>query len=79
MSDGGRCGQGCDSQTTTPLTLYFPPGTYSVSKPIEMYYYTQMIGDAVEVPTIKATAGFQGMAVVDANVSTPSDVLILLD
>jgi len=44
-----------------------------------MYYYTQMIGDAVEVPTIKATAGFQGMAVVDANVSTPSDVLILLD
>lgn len=67
MADGGRCGQGCDSTTTSPLTLYFPPGTYSVSRPITMYYYTQMVGDVLSVPTIKATANFQGMAVIDAN------------
>ena len=26
ISSGGRCGQGCDSQTTTPALVYVPPG-----------------------------------------------------
>lgn len=67
ISTGGRCGQGCDSSTTTPALIYFPPGTYLISTPIIQYYYTQFVGDAISVPTIKATAGFVGMALIDAD------------
>ncbi|KAJ5096772.1 hypothetical protein N7456_007493 [Penicillium angulare] len=67
ISSGDRCGKGCDSSTTTPAIVYFPPGTYVVSKPIVQYYYTQIVGDAVELPVIKAAAAFAGMAVIDAD------------
>ncbi|KFZ09951.1 hypothetical protein V501_05394 [Pseudogymnoascus sp. VKM F-4519 (FW-2642)] len=67
ISTGNRCGQGCDSSTVTPALIYFPPGTYMVSKPLNQYYYTQMIGDLSAPPTLKATAGFVGMAVIDAD------------
>ena len=68
ITDGGnRCGSGCDSSTTTPALVYFPPGTYVVSKPLIQYYYTHMIGDLSDIPTIKAAANFEGMAVIDAN------------
>ena len=64
---GSRCGQGCDSTTVTPALVYFPPGTYIVSKPIVQYYYTQLVGDAVSIPTIKGAAGFQGIALIDSD------------
>ncbi|OBT63534.1 hypothetical protein VE03_07016 [Pseudogymnoascus sp. 23342-1-I1] len=67
ISTGNRCGQGCDSSTVTPGLIYFPPGTYMISKPLTQYYYTQMIGDLSKPPTLKATAGFVGMAVIDAD------------
>lgn len=67
MSDQGRCGEGCNSSTTTPAIVYFPPGTYLVSSPIIQYYYTQMIGDLNDVPTLKASADFSGIAVVDSD------------
>ncbi|RDW90033.1 exo-beta-1,3-glucanase Exg0 [Aspergillus mulundensis] len=67
ISSGSRCGQGCDSSTTKPAVVYFPAGTYLVSKPIVQYYYTQMIGDANSLPVLKASADFSGMAVVDAD------------
>ncbi|QUC19167.1 uncharacterized protein UV8b_03408 [Ustilaginoidea virens] len=67
ITDGQRCGQGCDSSTTTPALVYFPPGTYVVSKPIIQYYYTQLVGDAVSVPTLKAAANFAGIAVIDSD------------
>jgi glucan 1,3-beta-glucosidase len=67
IADGNRCGQGCDSSTTTPAIVYFPPGTYMVSSPIVQLYYTQLIGDAITIPTVKATADFQGIAVIDAD------------
>ncbi|KAJ5682661.1 hypothetical protein N7462_005826 [Penicillium macrosclerotiorum] len=67
ISSGNRCGKGCDSSTTTPALVYFPPGTYLVSKPIVQYYYTQIVGDAVDLPVIKAAAAFSGMAVIDAD------------
>lgn len=67
ITDGNRCGLGCDSTTVTPAIIYFPPGTYMVSTPIIQYYYTQFIGDALTLPTLKATAGFVGMAVIDAD------------
>ena len=67
ISEGSRCGQGCDSSTTTPALVYFPPGTYLVSKPIIQLYYTQFVGDVINVPTLKASPGFKGMAVIDAD------------
>jgi glucan 1,3-beta-glucosidase len=71
ISDGNRCGQGCDSSTTTPAIVYFPPGTYAVSSPIIQYYYTQFIGDATNLPTIRATSTFQGIAVIDTDPYIP--------
>lgn len=38
-----------------------------VSAPLVQLYYTQFIGDAVTIPTIKATAGFKGIAVIDSD------------
>lgn len=67
ISDGNRCGKGCDSTTVTPALVYFPAGTYVVSKPIIQYYYTQFVGDITNLPVIKAAAGFTGMAVIDAD------------
>jgi glucan 1,3-beta-glucosidase len=67
ITAGSRCGEGCDSSTTTPALVYFPPGTYSISSPLIQLYYTQFVGDAVSVPTIKATAGFQGIALIDSD------------
>ncbi|KAM4057175.1 pectate lyase superfamily protein [Hirsutella rhossiliensis] len=74
ITEGNRCGQKCDSQTTTPAIVYFPPGTYLVSKPIVPYYYTQLIGDAVGMPTIKAKQGFVGIAVIDSDPYDPNGV-----
>ncbi|KIW10000.1 hypothetical protein PV08_11776 [Exophiala spinifera] len=78
----GRCGGGnstvgsfCESATVTPALVYFPPGTYKVSKPLIMYYMTQMVGDAVTPPTIKVAANFTkiiGLAVMDADIYIPS-------
>ncbi|KAL2125928.1 hypothetical protein VTI74DRAFT_2221 [Chaetomium olivicolor] len=67
ISDGNRCGEGCTSQTTTPALVYFPPGTYVVSKPVIPYYYTQLVGDAISPPTLKAAATFEGIALIDAD------------
>lgn len=67
VSDGNRCGLGCDSSTTTPALVYFPPGTYMVSKPIIQYYYSQFVGDALTPPTLKAMPSFEGFAVIDAD------------
>lgn len=43
------------------------PRTYLVSKPIVQYYYTQIVGDATNLPIIKGAAGFTGMALIDAD------------
>ncbi|KAL1953495.1 hypothetical protein VTO42DRAFT_2748 [Malbranchea cinnamomea] len=67
IASGNRCGQNCDSSTVSPALVYFPPGTYVVSKPIIQYYYTQLVGDAVDLPVLKAAPNFAGMAVIDAN------------
>ncbi|KAI9065088.1 glycoside hydrolase family 55 protein [Trametes sanguinea] len=73
ISTGNRCGGGtCDSSTTTPAVVYFPQGTYKVSSPIIAYYYTQLIGDARNPPTLLADASFSGMAVIDADPYIPN-------
>lgn len=50
------------------LTLHRPlPGTYLVSKPIVAIYYTALVGDKKKPPTLKASASFSGIAVIDAD------------
>lgn len=67
ITAGTRCGQGCDSTTVKPALVYFPPGTYMVSRPIIQLYLTQFVGDAKELPTLKASPSFEGMAVIDSD------------
>lgn len=67
VQTGNRCLDGCDSKTNAPALVYFPPGTYIVSKPIVQSYYTQFVGDAVNPPTLKASSSFKGMAVIDSD------------
>ncbi|KAF3927655.1 hypothetical protein ABW21_db0201676 [Orbilia brochopaga] len=64
---GTRCMKGCDSSTTQPGLIYFPSGTYVISKPIIAVYYSQLVGDAGTPPTLKAAASFQGIAVIDSD------------
>lgn len=71
ISSGNRCGNGCDSSTNTPALVYFPPGTYVVSQPIIQYYYTQLVGDALNLPVIKAAPNFLGIAVIDTDPYIP--------
>lgn len=42
--------------------------TYKVSAPIETYYYTQIIGDARNPPTLLAAPNFVGIAVIGTHV-----------
>ncbi|KAI9566967.1 glycoside hydrolase family 55 protein, partial [Boletus coccyginus] len=72
MSEGYRCGYGCQSSTLTPAIIYFPPGEYLVSSAINTYYYTQMIGDARIPPTLLASSNFTGFAVIDADPYVPN-------
>lgn len=65
ISQGNRCGQGCGSSTISPALVYFPPGVYLVSSPIVSYYYTQLVGSAINRPTLLAASSFQGIAVID--------------
>ncbi|CAM1501452.1 Fc.00g034360.m01.CDS01 [Cosmosporella sp. VM-42] len=67
ISSGGRCGQGCASSSKTPAVVYFPSGTYLISSSIIDYYYTQIIGNPNNLPVLKATAGFSGFGLIDAD------------
>ncbi|KAI4112159.1 MAG: hypothetical protein LQ339_000167 [Xanthoria mediterranea] len=68
ISSGGRGAPGvCQSSTTSPANVYFPSGTYRVSSPIIDYYFTQIIGNPNNLPTIKATTNFSATAVIDGN------------
>lgn len=67
LSSEGRCAAGCDSSTLTPLVLYFPSGTYKISSPINVLYYTAMIGNPGNPPTIIASTNFTGAALIDGN------------
>ncbi|KAJ4488491.1 exo-beta-1,3-glucanase [Lentinula aciculospora] len=69
ISSGDRCGLGsCNSSTVTPAVVFFPSGSYLISTPLDLYYYTQLIGDAKNPPVLLASADFAGMAVIDADI-----------
>jgi glucan 1,3-beta-glucosidase len=67
MNAGDRCGRGCLGSTTTLAVVYFPAGTYLVSTPIYMPYFTQMIGNPKKLPIIKAAASFNAGYLIDAD------------
>ena len=65
QADGERCGPFGESSTTEPALVYLPPGTYLVSRPLQSYYYTQLVGSATSRSTILAAPSFKGLAVID--------------
>jgi len=68
ITDGNRSGLGgCDSSTTTPALIYFPPGTYMISAPINAYYFSQLIGNPKQMPIIKAVSRFQDLALINCS------------
>lgn len=67
ISSGNRCGNGCGQSTTSPALVYFPSGKYLISSPIIMYYYTQMVGNAVDLPTLVMAPSFSGMGLIDSD------------
>ncbi|KAG0124681.1 pectate lyase superfamily protein-domain-containing protein [Tuber indicum] len=71
IADGGRCGKGCDSSTITPALVYFPAGTYLVTKPVVAMYYSQLVGDPLNMPTIKGAPSFQGIGIIDSDPYEP--------
>ncbi|PNP39417.1 hypothetical protein TGAMA5MH_08623 [Trichoderma gamsii] len=71
VSDGNRCGNNCGSTTVLGALVYFPPGTYVVSSPIIQYYYTQFVGDPIQMPTLQSTLNFTGIAIIDSDVYIP--------
>ncbi|KAI8676052.1 Glucan 1,3-beta-glucosidase [Fusarium keratoplasticum] len=73
ISDGGRCGRNCSGSTIHPATVYFPPGVYMVSSSIIQYYNTEIIGDPVDMPRIKAAPSFIGLGVITTNVYESDD------
>eukprot|EP01119_Soliformovum_irregulare_P006028 TRINITY_DN1777_c0_g1_i1.p1 TRINITY_DN1777_c0_g1~~TRINITY_DN1777_c0_g1_i1.p1 ORF type:complete len:771 (+),score=221.22 TRINITY_DN1777_c0_g1_i1:2-2314(+) len=67
IADGNRCGQGCQSSSTSPAIVYFPRGTYRLGSTIIQYYYTQLVGDAGDPPTLIADANMNGNFVIDSD------------
>jgi len=49
IKDGNRCTEGCGSTTVKGAIVYFPAGTYLVSRTTVALYHTQLVGD-VSVP-----------------------------
>lgn len=74
ISSGDRCSplaeNYCNSSTTTPAVVYFPAGTYVISASIIDYYYTQLHGDPLCPPVLKAASNFSttaGFGMIDGN------------
>ncbi|KAL2017482.1 hypothetical protein VTK56DRAFT_2078 [Thermocarpiscus australiensis] len=82
ISDGNRCGVNCLSSSVKGAIVYFPVGTYLVSKPIISFYNTQLVGEMgpsgtgedTGYPTILAASSFTGFGVITSDVYLPDGV-----
>ena len=82
LAYGNRCGGGdakvglyCGSSTVQPALVYIPPGKYLVSSALVLWYFTQLVGDAVDPPTFVVSPNFNagiGLAVLDADIYIPA-------
>jgi len=52
------------SSTQRPAYVFFPGGTYLVTQTLPVVYYTQMVGDPANIPTIKFVSN-QGVRVLE--------------
>ncbi|KAK2616718.1 hypothetical protein QQS21_000330 [Conoideocrella luteorostrata] len=68
---GDNCGEDCLSSSIKGTLIYFPPGTYLISSPINAYYYSQLVGDVTHPPTIQTTPGFIGLGAIQSDVYIP--------
>ncbi|CAG2116886.1 unnamed protein product, partial [Medioppia subpectinata] len=74
-----RCGIGCGSSTVAPAIVYFPPGKYLIAHPLLQFYFTQFIGDPINVPELIMAPNFDGdkvKALITSNeyVSGPGEI-----
>jgi glucan 1,3-beta-glucosidase len=60
ISTGSNCPPDgtCQSSSTTPALIYFPPGTYIISTPVLMHYGSSLIGNPNCPPVLKAKSTF---------------------
>jgi glucan 1,3-beta-glucosidase len=58
--------------------MYLENRTYLVSTPILAYYYTQIIGDAKNLPILLAAPTFTGLAVIGSSSSFIQNDLLKL-
>ncbi|CAK7236239.1 hypothetical protein SBRCBS47491_009570 [Sporothrix bragantina] len=70
LMSGGRCGEKCNGSTTKNAIVYFPPGKYLISSSVLMPFGTQVIGDAINRPTLVASKSFVGLGVLSTDVYT---------
>ncbi len=67
MTSGSRYGVGCNGSTTKNAIVYFPPSTYLISSTVPMPFGTQVIGDAINRPTLLASGSFVGLGVLSTD------------
>jgi glucan 1,3-beta-glucosidase len=69
MADGDRCGSKCNGTSAKGAIVYVPEGKYLISRPIMMFYFTFLVGDATpnKRPTIIGSNNFEGIALIDTN------------
>lgn len=67
MNTGNRCGEKCNGSTTKNAIVYFPPGRYLISSTIPLPFGTQVIGDAIDRPTLLASESFVGLGVLSTD------------
>ncbi|KAH7409504.1 pectate lyase superfamily protein-domain-containing protein [Cadophora sp. MPI-SDFR-AT-0126] len=72
ITDGNRCGLGCQSSSVKGAIVYFPAGTYLVSSPIISLYHTQLVGNGLSSPTLRAAPSFVGFALIQSDVYIPN-------
>ncbi|KAF2830766.1 family 55 glycoside hydrolase [Ophiobolus disseminans] len=61
--NSGSRNAGTRGSTGQPAVVFFPPGTYVVSAPLQNYIGTVLMGDPIVRPSLKASATFQGSTV----------------
>lgn len=65
---GNNCEENCLSSTIKSTFIYFPPGTYLISSPINAAYYSQLVGDPNDLPIIKTAPLFIGLGAIQTDV-----------
>ena len=63
-----NCEENCLSSTVKSTFIYFPPGTYLISSPINAAYYSQLVGNPNNLAIIKTARLFVGLGAIQTDV-----------